>query len=272
MENVRTGSLGAARNMCDQCEGTGWVQVNRGQAIFARRCQCQAKARPHVESAKLGLPPRLARISFETLEYPSHEKEKSRFNHLHRRVRQVRAFADGFPAGPKTGLLLYGNDTQNASLLGVATIRALADKGLRCLYFDHRSLLQILQGRMSSDERTAEAGHRAARAVMRADMLMIDSLGELQRITDWASDTVAAVIKYRYDHSKGLVLATPLRIGSDDPSNQALPGNQGMLNAGGVHGSLTGQFGWQTFERLTEMCHLVEVRQEQTQPKTNSGR
>ena len=243
--------------MCERCEDTGWIQVRRGDAMVARRCQCRSSLASAARKARLGLPPRLAELSFENLEYPSHDRDRRRFNDLHLVATRAKRFADEYPVGAKRGLLLHGSDMDRVRHLGVAALRLLAEKGIRCLYFDYHGLLKVLGDRLSSDRQTAQGGHRVARAVARADVLLIDSLGE-GRSTQWSIDTITALVKHRHDHNKGLILTTAAPL-APRVARQAPPHGEAMLNTGDSIGSLPVNLGWRAYERLMQMCQLVKV-------------
>ncbi len=243
--------------MCEHCEDTGWIRVAERGTTVARRCDCHADRAQESRYAKLGLPPRLAGLSFATMEFPSYRLDSPSYNKAHDVVRRARRFADQFPAGKSRGLLLHGDDVHRASEIGVATLKLIADKGLDCLYFDYQGLMQALAARSHAGSRSAEIGHRIARSILRTDVLMIDAVGE-RRVTDWGIDTTAALIKYCYLNNRGLILTTTLPLQSR--AEQALPGTQRMLAAAGSEDSLAARLGWQTYERIRSICDLVSVR------------
>ncbi|MDE0101468.1 MAG: hypothetical protein OXN89_03735 [Bryobacterales bacterium] len=243
--------------MCERCEDTGWIQISSEDGTVARRCECRSSLASAAREARLGLPPRLAELSFENLEYPSHDRDLQRYNDLHRVATLAKGFAREFPLGPKRGLLLHGSDMDRVRHLGVAALRLLAKKGIRCLYFDYRGLLKVLGDRLSSDRQTAQGGHRVARAVARADVLLIDSLGE-GRATQWHIDTITGLVKHRHDHNKGLILTTAAPL-APRVARQADPIGEAMPNAGDSLGSLPVHLGWRAYERLMQMCQLVKV-------------
>jgi len=252
--------------MCERCEDTGWIQLRRGDGMVARRCQCRSTLASAARKARLGLPPRLADLSFENLEYPRHDRDRQRFNALHLVATQAKGFALEYPLGPKRGLLLHGSDMDRVRHLGVAALRLLATKeGFRCLYFDYQGLLKVLGDRISSDRQTAQGGHRVARAVAHSDVVLIDSLGE-GRATQRNIDTITALVKYRHDHNKGLIVTTAAPL-APRVARQAPPSGEVMLDGGDSAGSLPMHLGWRAYERLTQMCQLLKVPSEAGSPK-----
>ena len=244
---------------CEQCDDTGWIEIRKGSRTVARRCHCRLPASRAAKGVQLGLPPKLAGLSFETLEFPNHSRERHGFNQLHEVVARAKIYADEFPVGPKLGLVLHGENFRRASEVGAATLRQLSDHGFKCLYVEYRSLLQRLAARTSSDFQTAEIGRQVARAVSQADVLLVDSFGE-RRITDWATDTVSALIKHRDDHNKGLILTSSLPMRRPGVTSQSVLGSLSRFDTGEHNSSMQDHVGWQTYDRLLRMCQFVEVR------------
>ncbi len=257
----------ASSTQCPSCQGTGWVEVMTARGPAARRCHCFRERRDAAAKGALGLPPVFSEARFETFRAGNFSRERLQYNTLTAALRRAQRFADEFPLTNARGLLFHGGSPSKQAHLAVATLRRLVEKGLSGLYFDYQGLLSTLRSQHDPDPAVAEAGRKAARDVAEVDVLLLDSLGE-HRPTEWALDTVGAIIKHRYHHTKCLLATTGLPL---DSQGQAPPENSAeMRRYIPVQDGLADRVGREAVQRLLEHCELVPMAVPEAGPRDAS--
>ncbi len=240
--------------MCSECRDTGWVQVQLpGGFTASKRCHCREGGQDTSKYARLRLPPRFADATFDNFSAGKYAEEPEKYQILTHAMSMGRLFADEFPIELSKGLLFHGGTLERRTHLAVATLKRLADKGFDCLFFDYQNLLDLLQSR-SGD--AADEREEIARLANSVDVLLIESLGE-RRPTDWAMDTIYAIIKHRYHYKMGLLATTGLPLAS--MVRQIEPGTQAMSAAARSHDTLEQRIGRQSAEMLEAICTTVPV-------------
>ncbi|MBS1791503.1 MAG: ATP-binding protein [Acidobacteria bacterium] len=139
------------------------------------------------------------------------------------------------------GLLLMGPCGVGKTHLAVATIKALIDKGISCLFYDFRDLLKEIQNSYNTVSNSSELSVLAP--VYEAEVLVLDELGAMKP-TDWVRDTMTQIINNRYNDRKVTIFTTNYL---DDPTNSS-------------EESLTDRVGIRLRSRLHEMCKTVIVK------------
>ena len=104
----------------------------------------------------------------------------------------VQAFAQNYPAGSETGLLLMGPCGVGKTHMAVAALRKLMVRGHEARFYDYRELLKDLQASYDPDHPISEMGVLAP--VLRAEVLLIDDIG--------ASKTSIVGAGYDWAHSQ----------------------------------------------------------------------
>ena len=240
--------------MCSECRDTGWVQVQLpGGFTASKRCHCREGGQDTSKYARLRLPPRFADATFDNFSAGVYAEEPQKHQILTHAMSIGRLFADGFPIESSKGLLFHGGTLARRTHLAVATLKRLADKGFGCLFFDYQNLLDSLQSRSGDAPDEREEIARLANSV---DVLLIESLGE-RRPTDWAMDTINAIIKHRYHNKLGLLATTGLPLASMVP--EIKPGSQAMYAAARSPDTLEQRIGRQSAEMLEAICNTVSV-------------
>ena len=125
--------------------------------------------------------------------------------------------------------------------LAVATLRALVDKGIRCLFYDFRDLLKEIQDSYNPVSQATEL--RVLEPVYQADVLVLDELGA-SKPTDWVRDTMTQIINTRYNDRKVTIFTTNYL---DDPELS-------------TEETLTDRVGVRLRSRLYEMCKVVKIK------------
>src|SRR5947208_2663946 len=97
----------ASSTVCDKCDGTGWIVVERGTVSDAQPSTCRAddKKIRRVERAKI--PPIYEKASLENFKLPG-DNSIARMD-LSKACTTVGAYVREFPWGPKPGLLFIGD-------------------------------------------------------------------------------------------------------------------------------------------------------------------
>ncbi|MFM8392451.1 MAG: ATP-binding protein, partial [Acidobacteriota bacterium] len=115
------------------------------------------------------------------------------------------------------------------------------EKGVRCLFYDFRDLLNEIQDSYNPVSKATEL--RVLEPVYQADVLVLDELGA-SKPTDWVRDTMTQIINTRYNDRKVTIFTTNYL---DDPPSNA-------------EESLTDRVGVRLRSRLYEMCKVVRVK------------
>ena len=124
------------------------------------------------------------------------------------------------------------------------------------MYCDYSQFMVTLRNRYDSDPALAEVAKKAAGRVARADVLLLDSLGDF-RVTEWVLDTVSGVIKHRYYEQKCLLATTGLPL--DKPHRGPADGRQQMRPYTLVQDDLANRIGYETCQRLLEHCDPITM-------------
>ena len=251
--------------MCSACQGTGWVQeLLPGGFTASKRCLCRQIGQGMPKHDRLRVPPRFADATFDNFSAGDHARESQTYNVLTAAMWRGRRFADDYPTGPSNGLLFHGGTMQRQTHLAVATLKRLADRGFSCLFVDYQHLLQVLQRRF---EDGADELEETASLVNSVDVLLIESLGE-RRPTDWALDTIYAIIKNRYHNKMGLLATTGLPLATAAFGIE--PGPQATYGTARSEDTLAQRIGRQCFEMLDSICVKVPVAVPKSEQRSQS--
>lgn len=195
--------------LCPQCEGTGWIRVQKPQGLVARRCACHLKKVRDARESAFGLPSRLANKTFDNFSAGDYRRERIKHRTLTRAMNTAKNFVDEFPVGKRKGLLFYGGTLDQMTHLAVATLKRFLERGFSCMYCDYQLLLERLIDRADTDPVISGTSKALGQRILDVDVLLIDSLGDHRPIA-WAVDTIGAIIKHRYFNEKCLLATTGL--------------------------------------------------------------
>jgi DNA replication protein DnaC len=223
---------------CQYCQGTGW-EVIKGSG--ARPCRCRNVDRTAALFAASRIPRRYENCSFANYHpqgnnFVVDEVFRSQSHALNDAQKLVREFPIF-----DLGLLFMGPCGVGKTHLAVSTLRALIEKGVRCLFYDFRDLLKEIQDSYNPVSKATEL--RVLEPVYQADVLVLDELGA-SKPTDWVRDTMTQIINNRYNDRKVTIFTTNYL---DDPPSPA-------------EESLTDRVGVRLRSRLYEMCKVVRVK------------
>ncbi len=223
---------------CEYCSGTGWEPVE-GKGV--RRCRCSQVDRRGllIEAAKI--PKRYEACSFD-----NYHPQGNNFTADEVFISQSHALNDAQKLAREypvldLGLLFIGPCGVGKTHLAVATIKALIDKGINCLFYDFRDLLKEIQDSYNPVSNTTEL--KVLDPVYQAEVLVLDELGA-SKPTDWVRDTMTQIINTRYNDRKVTIFTTNYL---DDPKNSG-------------EESLRDRVGVRLRSRLYEMCKAVEIK------------
>lgn len=223
---------------CEYCQGTGWEPVD-GRGV--RPCRCRRQIRHEQYLAAAHIPRRYENCSFDNYRPQGNNitfdevfrSQSHALNDAQKLVREYPVF--------DLGILFMGPCGVGKTHLAVATLRALVDKGIRCLFYDFRDLLKEIQDSYNPVSQATEL--RVLEPVYQADVLVLDELGA-SKPTDWVRDTMTQIINTRYNDRKVTIFTTNYL---DDPELS-------------TEETLTDRVGVRLRSRLYEMCKVVKIK------------
>lgn len=245
MANTMTSCSGDRRYTCPECgnivepvvievfgqtryiRGTCKCELERQAEEEARRKEYERKARIErlFDLAELG--PRFAECTFESwIARPGSE----------RCLEAAKNFAEHFDRHQVSGegLLMFGNPGNGKSHLAAAIVNAVIPRGKACVFRSVPALLKKLQETYRADARVSESEILAV--LQDADLVVLDDLGA-EKMTEWAESMLYYIVDKRYRWRKPLIVTTNCDLEE-----------------------LEERIGTRTFDRLLEMCVLVENR------------
>ncbi|MBI2956678.1 MAG: ATP-binding protein [Acidobacteria bacterium] len=235
--------------ICPDCGGTGWKPVE-APARGVVRCECMAQASLERRLRAARIPPRYEHCSFESFQTNLHHENPAYDESLRQARFLAERFVAEYPAQADFGLLFMGPCGTGKTHLGVAIVRALAEKGADCLFYDFRELLKEIQSSYNPVAETTEMEVLAP--VLESEVLLLDDLGA-SKPSAWVLDTVAHILNTRYNNKRVTLITTNYL---DAPTTR--PSASGVVR----DDTLADRIGERMRSRLYEMCRVVPVEAE----------
>jgi DNA replication protein DnaC len=225
-------------SVCEYCCGTGWEYVD-GKGV--RQCRCRLSERREQLTAAASIPRRYENCSFENYHPQGNNFTADEiFRSQSHALNDAQKLAREYPV-LDIGLLFIGPCGVGKTHLAVATIKALVNKGISCLFYDFRDLLKEIQNSYNPVSNTTEL--RVLEPVYQAEVLVLDELGA-SKPTDWVRDTMTQIINTRYNDRKVTIFTTNYLDDSQNPNEETLSDRVGV----------------RLRSRLHEMCKVVEIK------------
>jgi len=271
-----------AESQCPLCGGTGWRLVERVDAnrkaervvqrqdatpgasvrptklAWAVPCDCSEADRASRSLARARIPRRYEHCDFENFETDVWEggQEGTAWDRSLSQAKLIaQAFAQNYPAGGETGLLLMGPCGVGKTHLAVAALRELMVRGHQARFYDYRELLKELQASYDPDHPVSEMG--VLEPVLKAEILLLDDLGA-SKPSQWALDTIGHILNKRYNENRVTLLTTNyLDRAENDPAIS--PTARGQKITASHEDTLVDRLGQRVRSRLYEMCRTVEI-------------
>jgi DNA replication protein DnaC len=235
---------------CEFCSGTGWEPVE-GKGV--RECRCRRGERLGQLLASACIPRRYENCSFDNYHpqgnnFTADEVFRSQSHALN----DAQKLAREYPI-LEVGLLFLGPCGVGKTHLAVATIKALINKGIPCLFYDFRDLLKEIQDSYNPVSNTTEL--KVLEPVYQAEVLVLDELGA-SKPSDWVRDTMTQIINTRYNDKKATIFTTNYLDETDHPNEE----------------TLTDRVGVRLRSRLYEMCKVVKIKGDDYRLKISNNR
>ena len=222
-----------AETTCDRCFGTG-LEVLAGKG--ARRCECRLGDLSRRLFEQAHIPKRHEGCSLANYQPATDNvSQMLAFKQAHRLVRE-------YPSAER-GLLFAGPVGVGKTHLAVSIIRGLTEKGTRCLFYEHGSLLKEIQESYNPVSNNSEMSVLAP--VYEAEVLVLDELGA-SKPTEWVLDMMTHIIGRRYNDKKLTIFTTNYTDERPSPACE----------------TLQDRIGARLRSRLYEMCSTVLIEGE----------
>lgn len=230
------------KNICSECQDTGWVLKEIDGNSVAVRCQCYYQKQKDSLIDRANIPKRYQNCTFENFEDHDPSQKKA--------LKIAKKFSENYPE-QDVGLLFIGPCGVGKTHLAVAFIRELMiQKDALCYFCDFRELIRKIQSSYSSDSDVTE--NYLLEPIFESDVLVLDELGA-KRTTAWVDETVFYIINHRYN-SKKLTIFTSNYLDSEEDEEDTR--NEYFKKK---DDTLVDRIGIRLRSRLYEMCKVVNI-------------
>lgn len=237
-----------AETVCSNCQGTGWVLVDREGRSLARRCDCFVKNRGQALLAQANLPRRYRDCTFDNYKPQNKTQENA--------LKLARKFVDKFPV-LDVGLLFQGSCGVGKTHLAVSIINELVrNKNAACYFCDFRELIRSIQNSYSADSPLSETDLIAP--IFERNMLVLDELGA-KRTSPWVEETVFYIINHRYNNKKMTIFTSNYLDAGEEEEDKRDPYFRKKDFDFKAEETLVDRIGIRLRSRIYEMCKVVNI-------------
>jgi len=256
-DEVAAGSAAGdpARLRCARCGDTGFVAQAVAGHPCVRRCDCR-RGLPRPQKGdpleRAGIPPAHRRCTLGNF--------VPRTQALGAAYERALAYCQAFPrvAREGLGLLFWGAKGTGKTHLAVAVLAELAaNEGVQGRFWDFTLLVNEIA--RSFDTRSSASATSTLEHALAADLLVLDDLGS-RRMSDWAADTLFAIVNARYMARRPTLVTTAHEDVDREVALEPTPGKREEF--------LIERVGPRLRSRLLEMCVFVPMQA----PSAREGR
>ncbi len=235
------------QDVCEKCNGTGWVMVIKEDREVARKCECQALDLQIKKNDHANIPPRFQGASLMSV-IDGFPVDKS--NPSQGRAKEMAIqFIKMYPSELK-GPLFQGRVGLGKTKLLCSIGCDLIKKGVDVYYIDWNDLVREMRTGEGATTRDFSTIHFLITRLIEVDLLLFDELGA-SKVSPWVDDNIYYLFNRRYNNNKSTICATNYL---DNPTD----GQE----------SLSQRIGERIRSRLYEMTKAVEIKGSDFRKKT----
>ena len=218
MDRYQSFSLSEYRRAGDKREEYG-CPICKDKGVFfesgiAYPCSCKKNELIRAKKEKAGITPHLLKQTFDAFDLSVFDDEKHGANQLTQRenMRRIKEFAMDFvdevaKAKDVSGMLFEGPVGSGKTFLAAACANALVEKGIDVRFLVVPDFLDLIRDTFRSDSEISE--EELMQDAKNVDVLILDDLGA-HNYTDWSVKTIFAVLNYRLNYEKPVIVTTNL--------------------------------------------------------------
>lgn len=195
---------------CPICQDHGFYF----KGDIAYPCRCSKEKMKNIKREKAGITPHLARQTFDRFDlsyYPDDARGTTRrtyYENAKAILAASKQFVADYCRGENNGGLLFeGSVASGKTFLAASCANALLDRGVDVKFIIVPDFLDQLRETFHEGSDYSES--QLMDDVKKADVLFLDDLGA-HNYTEWSIKTIFAIINYRVNYEKPMVVTTNL--------------------------------------------------------------